>query len=271
MDTTQDSSAGLCGVHVVRGGEKRLETNGNKGGVRTAITRSSRVSGLKRYVKGILGLTGKTGIQSVSDVQGLEQHWQVGAASFLGSSCCNTRRVSQDGERGRGHRRTRASVMQTGCWEEGRRGYERVSLILQDRKPVRRGQSCRSSHTAALGRGPAPPLPCCVCTNALTPLGLFFHGFTDSTCFLGLLRKSGVKRRKGRFQDLLVHSKCRRNSSSRRLFRNRQENPQVALKWWAVAIPGRSGVGRTRMSFRGTQEHVRVTLGSLVDLMEGRH
>ena len=101
MDTTQDSSAGLCGVHVVRGGEKRLETNGNKGGVRTAITRSSRVSGLKRYVKGILGLTGKTGIQSVSDVQGLEQHWQVGAASFLGSSCCNTRRVSQDGERER--------------------------------------------------------------------------------------------------------------------------------------------------------------------------
>ena len=54
----------------MRGGEKQLETNGNKRDVPTAITRSSRVSGLKGYVKGILGLTGQIGIQSVSDVQG---------------------------------------------------------------------------------------------------------------------------------------------------------------------------------------------------------
>ena len=54
-------------------------------------------------------------------------------------------------------------------------------------------------------------------------------------------------------------------------WRDLEELQHLSSKWWAVAILGRSGVGRTRMSFRGMQEHVRVTLGSLVDLMEGRH
>ena len=164
------------------------------------------------------------GAQNNTGKSGQPHSWQGHAETPLGESGW----CKREGQRAQEN--TGVSDADGACWKEGRRGYARVSLTLPcagaiaDAPATWQPRSRPSSATCSL----------CVDTNALTPLGLFLHGSTDSTCLPGLLRKSGVKRQKAHFQELLVHSRCRRNSSTRRLFRNRQETappPPSALKW----------------------------------------
>lgn len=152
------------------------------------------------------------GAQNNTGKSGQPRSWQGHAETPLGESGW----CEREGQRAQEN--TGVSDADGACWKEGCRGYARVSLTLPcagaiaDAPATRQPWSRPSSAACSL----------CVGTSALTPLGLFLHGSTDSTCLPGLLRKSGVKRQKARFQELLVHSRC---SSTSRLFRNRQEPP----------------------------------------------
>lgn len=163
---------------------------------RTAITLSSRVPGLKGYMKGILGKLGELEY-SVSDVQGASTALASRGSLAPGKFTLKHLRVGQDGER-------------EGQRAQGNTGISGADRLLEGGaqrlwagKPGPPGQEASVQGTKLMpqphgspGLRPNPAASVlCVCTNALTPLGLFFHGLTDSACFLGLLRKLGVKRR----------------------------------------------------------------------------